>query len=220
MKASKCRGPYERERAKGGENRDGPPVGGSHAFQSSGWCLSLSADEAAEFRWEIFVRDLHQKNLLHLGLVGARTREPPSSRRSCDTSDIRPREWSALALAPEERGQRQAPGSSPPRNPEYLDSWPNEPIGKHPLTDSALLDSPSRRRDLSTFFISFSLPSELVRCPDCDRQGLRETLPDLNIGNGRCRACHGRGERDGEPCQACMETGVCQTCGGSGVTED
>jgi DnaJ-class molecular chaperone len=59
-----------------------------------------------------------------------------------------------------------------------------------------------------------------MRCPDCDQQGLRETSPDLNIGNGKCRACHGRGELNGEPCMACMETGVCQTCGGSGAEDN
>jgi hypothetical protein len=59
-----------------------------------------------------------------------------------------------------------------------------------------------------------------MRCPDCD-QGLRETLPaGDSVGNGKCRACHGKGEIEGEPCETCMGTGACQTCGGSGIAED
>jgi hypothetical protein len=59
-----------------------------------------------------------------------------------------------------------------------------------------------------------------MRCTDCD-QSLRETLPAAaGIGNGKCSACHGKGEQAGELCEAFMGTGVCQTCGGSGLAED
>ena len=61
----------------------------------------------------------------------------------------------------------------------------------------------------------------MPRCPDCDQRGFRETSPDvINVGNGQCGACHGRGEVDGKACQVCMSTGVCQTCGGTGMAEE
>ena len=60
----------------------------------------------------------------------------------------------------------------------------------------------------------------MPRCPDCDQRGLRETSPDvINVGNGQCAVCHGKGELEG-PCQVCMSTGVCQTCGGTGLAEE
>lgn len=61
----------------------------------------------------------------------------------------------------------------------------------------------------------------MPRCPDCDQRGFRETSPDvINAGNGQCAVCHGKGEQDGKTCGACMGTGVCQTCGGSGLAEE
>ena len=55
------------------------------------------------------------------------------------------------------------------------------------------------------------------RCPDCD-EGLFER-------NGKCGKCHGTGINtqlnSAQPeCPFCAGTGICSTCGGSGLLGD
>jgi hypothetical protein len=56
----------------------------------------------------------------------------------------------------------------------------------------------------------------LQRCPDCD-DGIFQ-------GDGRCSRCHGSGTNlnlasDVPKCPACEGSGICATCGGTGILE-
>lgn len=61
---------------------------------------------------------------------------------------------------------------------------------------------------------------QMSKCPDCDD----DDLFDRSCGNGKCGECHGTGVNPNlasvalgeEECPECGESGVCQTCDGSG----
>jgi hypothetical protein len=56
-----------------------------------------------------------------------------------------------------------------------------------------------------------------VVCPDCDSGGF--------IRDGKCRVCYGTGinihlDSAAPDCENCKGSGMCPTCGGSGVYQD
>jgi len=74
------------------------------------------------------------------------------------------------------------------------------------------------------------MPEDEERCPDCDSVAILPLYSDR--GDGKCSTCHGTGKGDlfdgichslnpfsegDSECDYCHSTGICQTCGGTGV---
>lgn len=74
------------------------------------------------------------------------------------------------------------------------------------------------------------MPEDEERCPDCDAVAVLPIYSDR--GNGQCSECHGTGEGGifedvadslnplysvKSECDKCHGSGICRTCGGSGV---